>query len=257
MRKFSKIVLFDGIDFSITLREVIASIFILGVMWLLGFLIASSIEKHVNDSQLMYRQAATLNSDIEFNHAVDTHIGHAFANGRFRSIDCVSNQYLNGEFLRIHHRYQKYTMHTRVVHYTTKVGKTRRHHTRVEHYWTWDTYNTLDEHAVAVNYCGRKFDYNQFSYSRVGYGTHIQSIGYHTRVVLDYWPREFNATIIANFTNGGIGSDVVLNPDTTIDQMREWYTTSHAVMWFWIGWSFLMAVILALFVMIENDWLED
>ena len=60
VKKNNKIVLYDGIDFEITLREVMFSLLILGIFSFLGFIVHSWIDKKVDDSNLKYRQAVAL-----------------------------------------------------------------------------------------------------------------------------------------------------------------------------------------------------
>lgn len=176
-------VLIDFGDFELTLREAIFGVAIAGVLYMLGFFCAGLIEKNVHDEQLKYRQAAQIQVQSEFAHAMKTDVGLAFVQGHFRTLDPVQYDNLPGKHLMIHACYQKYQMHTRIVHYTTGTGKNLRHHTRTEHYWTWDTYKTDTKHAKQVEFCGSKFDQAAFAYGGIYGRGHTANIGYHHRIV--------------------------------------------------------------------------
>lgn len=254
-----KVVLFRSWEygFSVTLREVVFSAFIVGLMTFFGFLIASGVEKSVRDGQLRYRQAAELMSDAEVEHAMRTDVGDAFASGRFETIDPVSYEHLPGRHLSISADYQHYTMHTRVVHYTTGSGKTRQTHTRIEHYWTWDTRRVDRRSAKRVKWCGSEFPKGKFDYSKVRRGGRIHSLGPHDRIVFTTLPAEFEATAFSEFRGGTVSDGTVLRPGTAPAGLRESMTESHAFGWFWAGWIVLTLVAVGAFLYIDNEWLED
>ena len=161
-----KIVLFDGIDFEITLREVLFSLLIIGISSFIGFLVHSWIDKKVESSNLQYRQAVAIESQDEFRHAMDTDVGHAFVRGKVEAVTPVTNKLVKGKYLSIHVKHQKYQMHTRVVTYTTYDSKGRPHtHHRTETYWSWDTVGTSTTNSPKVVFCGSEFPYGKFHYN--------------------------------------------------------------------------------------------
>lgn len=241
----------------ITFREVVFSALIIGLMTFIGFLISGYIEKTVSDKQLKYRQAVELTSDEEFSHAMRTDVGNAFAEGKFETIEPVSYEHLKGSYLSIHVRYQHYTHHTRVVTYTVKVGKSTRVRTRIEHYWTWDTVRTDSRSAKKVIYCGNEFPKDKFNYGCVRKGSYIHRVDSDDRMVFEYYPEKFTASVFSNFGNNTISDGTALHEDMSVAKLREYLTTSHAVGLFWMCWIFFMILAVIGFVSIENDWLED
>ena len=109
------IIVFDGGDWELTLRELVFSILILGVLFAIGFFASGVIEQHVNDNNLKYNQAVALHSDDEFKHALSTDVGYVFANGTLVADKPVKNQHLDGEWLCVDVKHQKYQQHTRRV----------------------------------------------------------------------------------------------------------------------------------------------
>ena len=97
----SPIVLFEGQGWDLTLRELVFSVLIVGVMVLVGFFVSEVIERKVNDSNLRYNQAVALLTNDEFKHALDTDVGYVFGNGRLVADSPVKNEHLEGEYLSV------------------------------------------------------------------------------------------------------------------------------------------------------------
>lgn len=221
-------------------------------------MISTSIEHSVNQSTLKYRQAAQISeSSDEFSHAMRTDLGYTFAYGNFFTEDAVSDDRIDGKHLEIVRTYQKYQMHTRVVHYTTGSGKHRVHRTRLEHYWTWDTYSVERDKATSCKFIGIRLPVSKFNFSSVPYSSKTVSNGHHKRIIFETRPRTFNCTIFSELKDKTISDDTPVYYEKTIPEVYEYETTSHATMIFWIAWSFLMAGAVFAFVAYENDWLED
>lgn len=226
-------------------------------MTLFGFLISGYIEKSASDKQLKYRQSMELNTDGEFGYAMRTDIGNAFAEGRFETMDPVSYDNLNGKHLSIHVKYQHYTHHTRLVTYTVRVGKSHQTRTRIQHYWSWDTVRTDSRSAKRVIYCGSEFDKDKFSYGCVSKRSHIHKMGSKDRMVFEYYPEKFNASVFAFFGNGTITDETTLHEGMSINELRKCLTESYYVALFWTLWIFFMILVVIGFVVLENNWLED
>ena len=251
------IVLIDGGGWVLTLRELVFSILILGVLFFIGFLVSSMIEQKVNDSNLRYNQAVSLHSDDEFKHAISTDVGYMFAHGRLVADKPVKNEHLEGEWLCVDVRHQKYRMHTRRVAYTVTDSKGHSHTKyRTETYWSWDTVGSSNDHSPTVTYCGVQFDYGKFDYGHMPSKTSTHSTGWHKRDVVTVVPKTFNATLFGEAkSNNLVGQNILLVP-MSMEEYREDLTTSHAVMIFWILWSIFMVGIVVIFYIIENNWLE-
>ena len=253
----SPIVLIEGVGWDLTLRELIFSILILGVMFAIGFFVSDMIEKKVNDRNLRYNQAVALHSDEEFKHAISTDVGYVFAHGELVADKPVKNEHLDGEWLCVWVAHQKYQMHTRRVAYnvTDSKGHTHRRY-RTETYWSWDTVSRSNAHSPTVTYCGIQFDYGKFDYGYMPSKTSTHSTGWHKRDVVTVIPKTFNATVFGEAkSNELVGQNILLVP-MSMKEYREDLINSHAVMIFWILWSVFMVGIVVIFFVVENNWLE-
>lgn len=252
-------VLFDGITWEITLREVMFSILILGMFAFLGFLVHSAIDKKVDDSTLKYRQAVSIQDEGEFRHAMDTDVGNAFVRGKVEAVTPVKTKLVKGEYLRIHVDHQKYRMHTRVVTYTTYDSKGRPHvHHRTVTYWSWDTVNSFTTNSQEVVFCGSKFKYDKFEYSCANTDETIVGGGtFNNERDVVYTTKDgFTGTIFADLRNGS-----VTGRPTMVGRGIEKYRESlEKCTWpyvlFWILWIVLTVVAIVLFYIIDNRWLE-
>ena len=245
-------------DVEITIREAIFSITIASMLFLVGFLISTAIEHSVNRSTLKYRQAAQIfESPDEFSHAVRTDLGFAFAEGDFVTEDAVSDSRIEGEHLEMVKTFQKYQMHTRVVHYYTGTGKTRRCHKRVERYWTWDTYSVERVKAKRCKFLGYRLPVEKFDLSDVPSSSKTVPNGFQKRIVFMVRPKEFNCTIFSELKDGTISDKTRLWYKKAIPEAYERETSSHATAVFWTAWSLFMAIVIIAFVAHRNDWLED
>lgn len=252
------IVLIDGDGWELTLRELVFSILILGVLFTIGFLVSGEIEEHVNARNLKYNQAVALNSNDEFRHAIDTDVGYVFMRGKLVADSPVTNEHLKGEWLSVSVEHQKYQMHTRRVPYTVTDSKGRSHtRWRTETYWSWDTVGRSSDHSPTVTYCGVQFNYGKFNYDCMPSKTSTHSTGWHKRDVVTVVPKTFDATVFGEAKSNDLVGQSILLVSMSIEGYREDLTTSHAVMIFWILWSVFSVIALFGFYAIENSWLED
>ncbi len=243
----------------ITLREAIFSVTIASVLFFTGFLISSKIEHAVNQSNLEYRQAAQIsNSTNEFEIAMATDVGNAFVEGHFSALDTVSHEKIGGKWMWIYADYQKYTMHTRTVHYTVTDSKGRSHtRTRIEHYWTWDTYKTQKKHSKEVEYIGVKFPFEKFDYSLIHRNYKTVDDGWHKRIEFSMIPTSFNASAYTKLSNNTVSNNTTLYRNVSIKDLYSIHIKSIAVPLFWWLWSVLIVGAVVGFVVIENRWIED
>ena len=254
----SPIILFEGQGWDLTLRELVFSVLIVGVMVLVGFFVSEVIERKVNDSNLRYNQAVALLTNDEFKHALDTDVGYVFGNGRLVADSPVKNEHLEGEYLSVYVEHQQYRKHTRRVAYTVTDSKGRTHtRYRTETYWSWDTMSRSSSHSPTVTYCGVKFPYNKFGYDWMGSDTTRHSTGYHARDVVTVVPKTFIASVFGEAKSKTlVGNGLPLSP-MSIEKYRKYLTTSHALSLFWIIWGIVIVFALVGFYVVENDWLED
>lgn len=248
-----------GCEIKVTPREVIFSVLIIGILYSIGFLISSAIQKGVDERNLKYRQAIQIkDSGDELRQASETDIGDAFVEGDFKTIDPVTWEGLKGEHLEIRRDKEKYTMHTRTKTYTVTDGKGRPHtRTRIVTYWTWDLVKRDSKKAKEISFCGNVYPTDTFSYDYIDSGCHIKDTGYHTRDVFHYLPKDFRGAIYCSLKDNKINGKPEVRRGRTIDSLYKEYTTSHAVTIFWWFWGFLIVCAVVLFVIIDNRWLED
>lgn len=241
-----------------TLRELVFSILILGVLFTIGFLVSGEIEEHVNARNLKYNQAVALNSNDEFRHAIDTDVGYVFMRGKLVADSPVTNEHLKGEWLSVSVEHQKYQMHTRRVPYTVTDSKGRSHtRWRTETYWSWDTVRRSHAHSPTVTYCGVSFPYPKFDYGCMPSESSRHSTGFHKRDIVYVRPKTFNGTVFAEAKARTLTGNDILLSNMGIEEYRKDLTESHATIIFWVCWTIFMVLALVLFYIVENKWLED
>ena len=252
-----KIVLCKFYEWDITLHEVIFSVFIIGVMLGIGYLISDSIKKSEHDRCLEYRQAAQITDNSEFGYAIETNIGNSYFEGHVKAVDPVKHKLLdNIPCMSIHMEYESYNMHTRTVTTTDSKGKT---HTHIETYWTWDTYKTEKHNAKTVNVMGTELDASMFTFCNCREYKTVDT-GWHKRISFSYIPAEFNGAGYAF-----LGPDMAKNnphkidiyKDSTIAKLYEHATTFYGNTVFWVFWIIAIIVVVNIFLYADNNWLEN
>lgn len=241
-----------------TLREVLFSVLIVGVMYAIGFLIASRIEKWVDDNTLKYRQAVQIKDDgAALTHASDTDVGYAFVEGDFKALDPVSCEGLEGEYLFLRRDKEEYTKHTRTVTYTVMVGKTHVFRTRVKTYWTWDVVKRDSWSASKVEFCGNEYARETFRYTRVPKTRTVVDTGFNKRDVYYHVTNEFRGTVFCDLRDGKVNGEPDVMFGKGIESAYTDMTSSCAVTVFWVMWWILTAGAVVGVCIIDNRWLED
>jgi hypothetical protein len=184
-------------------------------------------------------------------------VGNAFANGPLKTIDPVKHEKLNGSWMKLVAKHQKYQMHTRVVTYTTTVNGKPRTRTRTETYWSWDTFKREIKTATTVNFLGVDIPYRKFSFIDSSDKRFTISTGHNRRIVFICTPTEMSGTIFTTFANKQISDNTPFYVGWNIDRTYKHYTNSCSVMIFWICWIALIIGILSIYFVAENNWLED
>ena len=258
-KKKDRVVLYEDMDFEITLREFLFSLLILGICSFIGFLVYSWIDKKVDDSTLKYRQAVAIESPEEFRHAMNTDVGYAFVRGKLKAVTPVTNKLVKGKYLSIHVKHQKYQRHTRDVLYTIFDSEGRPHvHHITETYWSWDTKWTSTTNSPKVVFCGSEFKYNKFNYDCAREEETVVGGGlFNNERDLVYTTKDgFTGTIFADLHNKGFKgiADMV---SANIEKYREGLTKCLApYVLFWMIWLFFTVGAIVLFYIIDNEWLE-
>lgn len=243
----------------VTPREVLFCAVIAAFLLSIGFWIASAIGHNANKKLLKYRQAAQIENNIdEFKLALKTDVGDAFVEGDFNAVDFVQHEKLPGNWTYFNADYQKYTRHTRVVTYTVSNGKggvsTR---TRTETYWTWDTYKHETRHSKEVRFCEVKFPYKKFRFSWNCSDSKTVSNGFNRRICFTYIPTNFHASCFSTLANDTVSDGTLLHKGVSLPALFRNMTTSHAVLFFWTLWGATTIAVLVMFVLHDNEWLDD
>lgn len=126
---------FDFGDFEITYREILASISIIAVMLLIGFVISGKVSQIHDDKNAKYNKAVKIESADLFRYGMDTNVGNAFVYGDLEAVDTVTYPEIGGEYMCVEKEEEHYNRHTRT--YTTTDGKGHTE-THTEVYWSWD-----------------------------------------------------------------------------------------------------------------------
>ena len=138
----------------ITVREIIASISIIVILLLFGFLIGDAIQEKHMDKNEAYNKAVKIESSDMFEYGMRTNVGNAFVYGDLKAVDTVTYPEIGGEYIYVEKVKERYTMHTRTV-TTTVNGRTQ---TRTETYWTWDRVGSEDIQCDSITFLGVVFD---------------------------------------------------------------------------------------------------
>lgn len=242
-------------DFHITKQEVIASISIIAIMLLLGFLFGGMISDYEMDKNEIYNKAVKIESTDLFKYGMETNIGNAFVYGDMKATVPVTYSDIGGEYMYIERVKEKYTKHTRTVTYTTGTGKNRKTATRVETYWTWDKVGKEEKMCESILFRGIEFPSSKFDIPSSNYITTIKETNY---VRYKYYgvESELVGTIFTVLKNNTISdkSDFYENMDITqtVDSLEQ----NIGEILFWIFWIILTAACVFGFFYFENRWLE-
>src|SRR5699024_9003663 len=102
----------------ITKREIIASIAIVAIMFVIGFFISDKITDYENDKNAEYQKAIHIEDSELFQYGMDTNIGNAFIYGNLEAVDTVTYPEIGGEYMLVEKVKEHYNMHTRQVAHT-------------------------------------------------------------------------------------------------------------------------------------------
>ena len=246
---------FDFGDFTITKREIIASITIVCFMFIIGILISGKIEEWVLDQNQQYLTATKIDSPDLFSYGMRTNSGNAFVYGDLKAVDPVSFDEIDGEYFYIKKTEEHYNMHTRTVTKTRTVNGKTQTYTDVEIYYSWDYYQHWDQSATKVNFCGTEFDISKINLPGA---EHIKTIGGLGNVQYVYTgvPNNLKGTIFTRLADNTISDNSNFYKDWTIEQTVESLTTDISVFIFWTVWIVIIGFCVYGFYRLDNYWLE-
>lgn len=242
---------FDFGDFEITYREILASISIIAVMLLIGFVVSGKISQIQDDKNAKYNKAVKIESTDLFQYGMNTNVGNAFVYGELKAVDTVTYPEIGGEYMYIEKEEEHYNMHTRT--YTTTDGKGHTT-THTETYWSWDYAGSEDMQCKEVSFCGVVFDSNKIKLPSADYIKTIKESGY---VRYKYYGTniEYKGTIFTELKDKTI-SDSTPFYEMSIKETKDKLERNIGVVIFWIIWIIVMVLAVFGFYYIDNEWLE-
>lgn len=242
---------FDLGDFEITYREILASISIVAVMLLIGFVISGKISQIQDDKNAKYNKAVKIESADLFRYGMDTNVGNAFVYGELKAVDTVTYPEISGEYMYVEKEEEHYNRHTRT--YTTTDGKG---HTKIhtEVYWSWDYAGSEDIQCKEVSFCGVVFDSNKIELPSADY---IDTIKESSHVRYKYYgtKTKYTGTIFTKLKDKTI-SDSTRFYELSIEETKDKLERNIGIVFFWIIWIIVMVLAVFGFYYIDNEWLE-
>lgn len=235
----------------ITKREILASVTIVAVMMILGFVIAGRIDAYQIQKNSEYYSALQITDTEQFQYGMETSVGNAFVYGTLEAVDPVTYPEIGGEYLYAEKDEEHYNRHTRTVTTTDSEGHK---HTRTEVYWTWDHVGSESIHSNRISFLGIEMDYNKIQTPVARY---IDTIKKSSRVRFKYYgtPVESVGTIYTDLRDGTISENSRFFDDVGIDTAIKRMTSSRTCL-FWIVWILVTGGTVYGFYYLDNDWLN-
>ena len=232
----------------ITKREIIASISIIALMFIFGFIISGKISERIMDSNEKYNKAIKIEDSELFKYGMSTSVGNAFVYGELEIIDPVTYPELGGEYSYIKKVKEKYTMHTK------RVKRGKRYVTKT--YWTWDRVGSESIKSQKATFLGVEFNYSKFETLNDSYITTIKESS-HIRYKYYGSPIKATGAIFTSLQDNDIGSNIKLYENKNIDETYEYLQEGFGLMFlFWIIWLSLTSACVYGFYYLDNNWLN-
>lgn len=175
----------------VTKGEIIVIIIAFIAWTLLCVVFNNIITNRTLKSNEKYYKAIQIDGDERmFEYAMRTDAGKALVHGNISAVDTVKIPELNGEYMGIRVRVEKYTQHTRTVDKKDKNGKVIG--TKKEYYETWDSYDSEYYISEKVKFLNVEFPYSKFdlgNFDRVDLDE-VVSKEYESRVEWDNYMYE-------------------------------------------------------------------
>lgn len=246
---------FDFGDFEITKREILASISIIAVMILIGVLISTKISEYQMDKNEVYNKAVKIESQDMFEYGMRTNVGNAFVYGDLEAVDTVTYPEIGEEYMSVEKVEEHYNRHTIMVTKTriNSKGETETYEEE-EVYYSWDYYDSWNQHCNKVIFLGVEFDYGQI-YKPSKHYIDTQKASPHIRYVYYGSDTKYTGTIFTNLRDKTINNTTFFNGNN-IEETVEHLESNSGVIIFWIFWMLLTGGCVFGFYYIDNKWLE-
>lgn len=239
-------------SFRITRREILMSIPIIAILFLVGMWISGMIESYIDDKNAEYYSTVQITEPDIFQFNMQTNVGNAFVYGVLEAVDTVSYPDIQGEFMSLRKVTERYTMHTRVVTTTDSKGRS---HTRTEVYYSWDNIGEEEKHSEKLEFMGSEFDISKFSipsqdYIDTVYESHTVRHKYYGNAT------KYTGTVYTELRNGTISESSKFYESMNIDEAIKQCTSNAWIYVFWVFWVIFMVAAVVGFYAIDNKWLE-
>lgn len=247
----------------ITKREIIASIAIVAILLIIGFIISGKITDSENDKNSEYQKAVHITDSELFQYGMETNVGNAFVYGEIEPIDTVTFEEIGGQYLYVEKIKERYERHEREV---TKKDKNGKEYKVKEEYYEWDTENWESNHVEEIQFCGIVFSYGKINLPGKKYIDTIRGdrewswkSGEFVKVRYKYYGVSTNhtGTIYTRLSDNTISDNSPFYEDYTIEQTLERCTSGGGNIIFWIAWILFTGVCVWGFCYLDNRWLED
>lgn len=244
---------FDFGEFEITKREILASISVIAILLLVGFVISGKISNYILDRNEKYNKAVKIEDSGLFAYGMRTNIGDAFIYGDLIAVDTVSYPEIGGEYMYVEKIEEHYNMHTRTVTTTDSKGKT---HTRTETYWSWDYAGSEEQKCSEIMFLEQRFDSNKVDFPSAGYIKTINESGY---IRYKYYGvnTQYTGTIFTELRDKTMSDNSPFYKDSTIDETIDYLETGFELWMFWVIWIIVIGLCVFGFYYIDNEWLEN
>ena len=223
-------------NFKITKREVrkvIASVSIIVVLVILGFVISNKIVEYQANK---YNNVVKIESSEMFQYGMNTNMGSAFIYGELSAIDAVSYPEIGGEYMYIQKIEEHYTQHERMVQF----GKT----TTIQTYYTWDSVSTEELKCKKINFCGIEFDSYKIALPSAFY---IDTIKESSKVRYQYYgvSASYKGTVFTELKDNTISDNSRFYKNMNIEETLEYIATAQTtfLILFWMIWILLIIAI--------------
>lgn len=242
------IILYDGDNIQITLREILLTIIISLFLLMCGNSISQVIENKIEEKNENLNTALKIEDEDSFAWALQTNPGYAFVYGKLTTETPLIDKNIKGEWIYLYKDYKHYTQHTRTV--THSNGKTT--WTTTEIYYTWDTIKTKSDTANNVAFCGQgglplTYDDHYIKSVRIDSDDKIEYYGTKNNV---------NGTIYTTIKDNKIKKTKFY--ETTIKKYMNFKKISYKTIFiiFWIIWIFLIIILNIVIIAFDNYWLD-
>lgn len=237
----------------VTKREIIASVVIVALMLIVGFVISGKISDYQNDKNAEYQKAIQISDQQMFEYGMKTSVGNAFVYGDLAAVDSVTFDEIGGEYLYINKEEQHYNKHTETVTDYDEDGNVIGTHEE-EHY-TWDYYDDWTKHSKNIIFCGVEFPYGIIDNLSTNYITTIKE---SSNVRYEYYGIGVmhTGTIYTNLKNNTISNNTKFYNNMDIGETLDYCTNNIGNIIFWILWVILIVACVYGFCYADNRWLE-